>query len=114
MLGHEFVACVDKDGVVGAGGCPAIACCAAAAGRATGACAQLNGLALAAALSSDAAELHLFYDDTSPPLVCDADEIGEFRSFLHVSIVERLLERLTSGADLEVERPRPEHSASSN
>jgi len=66
---------------------------------------RLNGLQLAAALAEDVVELHLYYDRASPPLVCDAGEAVHFRSFLKVTVVEGLLQRLFEGADMQVEKP---------
>ena len=107
LLRHSFLAEADAQGaVVVTDGAADVFCCAAeAASAAPNGATSFSGLELAAALPDHTCEMRLHYGSGQPPLVCTADEVLHFRSFLQVSVVESLLERLYAGADLQVDHP---------
>ena len=106
MLGHSFLVEADDQGAVKtAGGAADVFVSSAEAASAPAGAASFAGLALAAALPEDTVELRLHYGAGRPPLVCTAEEVAHFRSFLQVSVVEALLQRLYEGADLQVDEP---------
>jgi hypothetical protein len=69
---------------------------------------QWSGLQLAHSIEEGTLELRLHFDASGTamgPLSLSPDEIAHFRSFLRIAVVEGLLTRLHTGADLQVDEP---------
>ena len=64
----------------------------------------LSGLQLAGTVGAKEV-LHVHYAADAPPLTLSADEVDHFRSFVPITVVESLLQRLHDGEDLQVDEP---------
>ena len=103
MLHHEWFGCAHGDGTLGAAGAAAEVFCAAELAPPEAQC--YNGLELAHVLADGTAELWLYFAADAPPLVLGTEAVVHFRSFLQVSVVEAVLERMHDGAEMQIDFP---------
>lgn len=64
-----------------------------------------DGLQLASSIDGSATELRLLFDTAGGPLQLDGRQVEHLRSFLQVTVIDALLQRMHDGADLQVEQP---------
>ena len=64
----------------------------------------MSGLQLAGTVDAKK-EMRVHYAPDAPPLILSVEEVDHFRSFVPITVVEGLLQRLHDGEDLQVDAP---------